>query len=218
MPLNMTFELYTYSQVAPGRSRNGDHIRVYESGKLLLLALSDGVGGRPCDAEASALLCQTVLRPFEEQDEWLPWRQMLGPALQEGFRQLYETEGACQGMRATLVLLAYDKTRKELLYFGSGDSELLLLSELGDTQLLTPASSFEPSLAQLPDKIQEFGRLSTGMAFALATDGFTDNRKAYRTELSLAVFSSDIHSRLDQLMALNRATQYDDMSLMVVRF
>lgn len=214
----MTSQLYTYSQSAPGRSRNGDHLRVYDSDKLLVLAVSDGVGGRPCDAEASALLCQTVLRPFEEQDEWLPWRQMLGLALQEGFRQLYKTEGPCQGMRSTLVLLAYDKARNELLYFGSGDSELLLLSEVGEAQLLTPASSFEPSLAQLPDKLQEFGRLSEGMAFALATDGFTDNREGYRTELRLAVFSPDMHGRLDQLMALNRATQYDDMSLAVLRF
>jgi len=214
----MTSQLYTYSQAALGRSRNGDHLRVYDGDKLLVLAVSDGVGGRPCDAEASALLCQTVLRPFEQQDEWLPWRQMLGPALQEGVRQLYETEGACQGMRATLVLLAYDKARNELLYFGSGDSELLLLSDVGEAQLLTPASSFEPSLALLPGKIQEFGRLSPGMAFALATDGFTDNREGYRTELRLAVFSPDMHNRLDQLMALNRATQYDDMSLAVLRF
>lgn len=212
----MTSQLYTYSQSASGRSRNGDHLGIYESDKLLVLVLSDGVGGRPCDAEASALLCQTVLRPFEEQDEWLPWRQMLGLALQEAFQQLYKTEGACKGMRATLTLLAYDKARNEMLYFNCGDSELLLLSEV-DTRLLTPASSFEPALEQIPDNIQAFGPLAPGMAFALASDGFTDNRKAYCTELRLAVFSPDMHSRLDQLMALNRATQYDDMSLAVLR-
>lgn len=217
MHLNMNSNLYTYSQSAPSRSRNGDHLRVYESDQLLLLALSDGVGGRPCDAEASALLCQTVLRPFEAQEEWLPWRQMLGPALQEAFQQLYDTDGPCKGMRATLTLLAYDKARNEMLYFGSGDSELLLLSE-EEVELLTPTSSFEPALEQIPDKIQEFGPLAPGMAFALASDGFTDNRTAYRTELRQTVFRSGMHSRLDQLMALNRATQYDDITLTVLRF
>lgn len=49
------------------------------------------------------------------------------------------------------------------------------------------------------------------------TDGITANRKAYQREIALVLRSADWESRLDQLMQLNKLTQSDDMTLMLLR-
>ncbi len=85
-------------------------------------------------------------------------------------------------------------------------------------QPLSTAASFEPGLYELPAMLREYGPPRPGLAFVLATDGLTDNRAGWQQELRLAIGQESLQDALQQLLALNRATQYDDLTLAVARF
>ena len=53
--------------MGPEKSRNGDHALVRNQGEgLVVLAVADGVGSRPCDWRASEVACATAVEGIEE--------------------------------------------------------------------------------------------------------------------------------------------------------
>lgn len=199
----------------PGRRENGDHLDWMEESDLFLGCVADGVGSRPCDWRASEQLCSDLLHFFREAGPPDDHRLRITSALQSAFARLYAAEPPCRGMRSTLTGLLLDKRERTFYYFGIGDSPLLYFEGDAVKQLTSP-SPFEPQLEDIPGLINQGGPLSPGAAFALLTDGISDNRPGYAAELRLAVRSSQPADRLEQFAQLYRLTQSDDMSILVI--
>lgn len=51
----------------------------------------------------------------------------------------------------------------------------------------------------------------------LMTDGISTNRKRYKEELELVVKSEDWKNKFEELMQLNQLTQFDDMTLILMK-
>ncbi len=199
----------------PGRRRNGDHLSIFEDEKLFIACVADGVAGRPCDYQAAKLASEGLIRHYLGNYRELGIRQGMAKSLCATFAELYATTGDCRGMRSTLLALIIDKQEKHFYYLGIGDSRLLYFRG-EEVKNLAPETPFEPALDSLSAQAKDGGPLLPGAAFALMTDGFADNRKGYVQELRLAIDSDAPEARLAQLMQLNRLTQYDDMTLVVV--
>lgn len=199
----------------PGRRENGDHLAWLEEAGLFLGCVADGVGSRPCDGRASKQLCTDFLHSFREAEPTgdLPLR--LAGALRSAFTRLYTAEAPCRGMRSTLTGLLLDKRARTFHYFGIGDSPLLYF-EGEQVRQLTYPSPFEPRPEAIPALIHSGGPFAPDSAFALLTDGISDNRPGYAAELRLAIRSEQPDDRLEQWVQLHRLTQSDDMSMLLV--
>ena len=119
-------------------------------------------------------------------------------------------------MLTTLVSVILDKVTMEYYYFGIGDS-LILKYENDTIEELTPECAFRIQPDILPSRLRDGGRLSPGTSFALMSDGISDNRKRFREEIALVLEAEEWEDKFAQLMQLNQLTQFDDMTLMLLR-
>jgi serine/threonine protein phosphatase PrpC len=198
------------------KPRNGDNYRFFEDEQAVIALVADGVGGNACDWKASEQACEDLVYFYQGAPPGTSVLDAVALSLRKTYARIYLTRGECEGMLTTLVGVVLEKTTCEYYYFGVGDSTILRCQGDGIEELPTQSGFYLP-IDKLPSRVQGGGPWDAETCFALMTDGITANRKAYQREIALVLRSTDWESRLDQLMQLNKLTQSDDMTLMLLR-
>jgi serine/threonine protein phosphatase PrpC len=199
-----------------GSLKNGDNYNFFEDNRVIIAVVADGVGGNACDWKASEQACEDLIRFYQGECGKVGIKEGIAQSLRKTYERIYKTEGKCEGMLTTLVAVVIAKETNEYFYFGIGDS-LILKFENEEIEELTPESPFRMEPDSLPSSVKSGGRLNENTSFALMTDGFSTNRKRYKEELRLVIESENWESRSEQIMQLNQLTQFDDMTLMLLK-
>lgn len=199
-----------------GKIKNGDHFSFYEDERIQLACVADGVGGNACDWKASEQACEDLAYFYKNEFADLGVREGIAQSLRKTYARIYWTKGPCEGMLTTLVSVAIDRQAGEYFYFGVGDS-LILKFEEGKIEELTPECGFRIQPDLLPSRVKSGGPLREGTCFALMSDGISTNRKNYRQEIALVLGSEDWERKFEEIMALNQVTQFDDMTLLLLK-
>jgi len=199
-----------------GKLKNGDNFNFYEDEHIIIATVADGVGGNACDWKASEQASQDLEYYYRNEFKDMGVKEGIAHSLMKTYARIYWTKGECEGMLTTLVSVIIDKKNNEYYYFGVGDS-LILKFENDTIEELTPECAFRIQPDVLPSRVRDGGQLGDDIAFALMSDGISDNRKNFKEELQLVVTSENWEDKFDQIMQLNALTQFDDMTLMVLR-
>ncbi len=199
-----------------GKIKNGDSHACYEDAAVLIALVADGVGGGACDWKAAGQACHDLIDYYRNEYHALGLQAGVAQSLRATLALIYAETGECAGMLTTLVGVAIDKRTRTYCYFGIGDS-LLLRYESDAVTELTPETDFVTAPDLLPECVKAGGALHADTAFALMTDGIHANRKGYRSEIALVLASDDWKGRLDEIMRLNQVTQFDDMTLLLLK-
>ena len=199
-----------------GRLNNGDNFIFYEDESVIIAAVADGVGGNACDWISSEQACHDLVGYFVNEYGHLGTKAGIAYSLMKTYTRIYATKGECEGMLSTLVSIILDKATNQYFYFGIGDS-LILKFENDTVEELTPESDFRMQPELLFQSVSDGGYLNSDTAFALMTDGISDNRKNFKSELALVLHSEEWETKLEQIMQLNQLTQFDDMTLMLLK-
>lgn len=199
-----------------GNLKNGDNHNFFEDGAVIIAVVADGVGGNACDWKASEKACEDLIAFYQREYFNLGIKEGIAQSLRKTYERIYETKGKCEGMLTTLIAVIVDKATKEYFYFGIGDS-LILKFENDEIEALTPESDFRIPLDLLPSTVKCGGQLTENTSFALMTDGISANRKRYQEELRLVIESENWEHKFEEIMQLNQLTQFDDMTLMLVK-
>lgn len=200
-----------------GKIPNGDSYQVYEDDAIFIGCVADGVGGRPCDWKASKEVCEDFVYYFNElrPDSGNPF-YTAQDSLRKTYAKLYHRGGACGGMLSTLVCVIIDKSTHAYFYLSIGDSKILRI-EAEKAVVISRETDFEIPIDLLPGYVQTGKELALNASFVLVSDGFWANRKAYDAELQFAVNGPDWKSSVAQLFEINKMTQFDDMTVMVIK-
>lgn len=199
-----------------GKLKNGDSHACYADADVLIALVADGVGGGACDWKASEQACHDLIAYYRNEYHALGLQAGVAQSLRAALARTYAETGECAGMLTTLVGVAIDKRARTYYYFGIGDS-LVLRYEADAVEELTPETEFVITPEWLPDYVKAGGVLQADTAFALMTDGIHANRKSYQSEIALVLASDDWKGRLDEIMRLNQVTQFDDMTLLLIK-
>ncbi|MGH1433784.1 MAG: protein phosphatase 2C domain-containing protein [Lewinella sp.] len=199
-----------------GSLTNGDSYNFFEDSTVTIAVVADGVGGNACDWKASEQACQDLVLFYQNEYRSLGIKEGIAHSLKKTYDKIYQTKGKCEGMLTTLIAIIIDKVTNEYFYFGIGDS-LILKFENDTIEELTPECAFKIHPDLLPSKVRDGGELTKNTSFALMTDGISTNRKRYREELALVLNSENWERKFDQIMQLNQLTQFDDMTLMLLK-
>jgi serine/threonine protein phosphatase PrpC len=199
-----------------GKVKNGDHFGFYEDERVQIACVADGVGGNACDWKASEQACEDLVYFYVNEFADLGVREGIAQSLRKTFARIYWTKGRCEGMLTTLVAVIIDRQSGEYFYFGIGDS-LILKFEEGAIEELTPECAFRIQPDLLPSRVKSGGQLKEGTCFALMSDGISANRKNYRQEIALVLGSENWESKFEEIMYLNQLTQFDDMTLLLLK-
>lgn len=208
-----------FAQTSPnkGKIQNGDSYKVYDDETIFIGCVADGVGGCSCDWKASKDICEDFIYYFNEfRQKSSNTYYVVQDSLRKSYAKLYFTKGECEGMLSTLVCVVIDKLTKEYFYLSIGDSKILLI----DAEKLVEISKetdFRIPIDLLPNYVKIGNGLALNISFVLMSDGFWANRKGYETELQLAISSPDWKSRMSQLFEINKMSQFDDMTVMVIQ-
>jgi serine/threonine protein phosphatase PrpC len=200
----------------PGKLKNGDNYNYFEDESIIIAVVADGVGGNACDWKASEQASEDLSYYYKSEFKTLGVREGIAQSLRKTYARIYWTKGKCEGMLTTLIAVVIDKETNEYFYFGIGDS-LILKYENDEIEELTPECAFRIQPNLLPSRIRDGGKLNKNTSFALMTDGISTNRKRYKEELSLVVNSENWENKFEEIMQLNQLTQFDDMTLMLLK-
>jgi serine/threonine protein phosphatase PrpC len=199
-----------------GKRKNGDTFLFYENKSLIIAIVADGVGGKPFDWKASRQVCDDFLDFFVQDDSNSNILAKLNISLEKTFSKLYSTNDEHKGMLSTLVSLVIDKVKHEYYHVCVGDSEILKFENDEITKLTSPTEFVVPR-NQLLEMAQFGGFFKSKTSFALMTDGFTENRKNYKNELGFIIEKEGFEHHFESLFSLNQLTQFDDMTLMIIK-
>ena len=199
-----------------GKLNNGDNYNFFEDDFVIIAIVADGVGGNVCDWKASEQACEDLVYYYKNEFNNLGVKEGIAQSLRKTYARIYWTKGKCEGMLTTLVSVIIDKGTNEYFYFGIGDS-LILKYENNEIEELTPECDFRIQPDILPSRIKNGGKLNKDTFFALMTDGISTNRKRYKYEIDLVLKSNDWENKFEELMQLNQLTQFDDMTLMLLK-
>lgn len=199
-----------------GSLTNGDAYNFFEDSAVTIAVVADGVGGNPCDWKASEQACQDLVSFYQDEYSNLGVKEGIAHSLRKTYDKIYQTKGKCERMLTTLIAIIINKVTNEYFYFGIGDS-LILKFENDTMEELTPECAFKIQPDLLPSKVRDGGKLNKNTSFALMTDGISTNRKRYREELALVLKSENWERKFDEIMQLNQLTQFDDMTLMLLK-
>jgi len=122
-------EAVVHGLAAPGKSRNGDfgEVREVDEGKVVLLAIADGVTTRPSDWMASQTACEAALATFTAAAG--SYADRLHAAVTHAHEAVASLEGGHKGAICTLVLVAWERGQDEFHYVNVGDSRLHVVSD-----------------------------------------------------------------------------------------
>ena len=109
--------------MGPEKSRNGDHALVRNQGEgLVVLAVADGVGSRPCDWRASEVACSSALEGIEEASG--PLEGQIEAGIRKAHWTVGRETGRCEGMLAAVALAAWPRGSEEVVFAGVGDTRI----------------------------------------------------------------------------------------------
>lgn len=209
-------EVYKKSIPNKGKLKNGDSLSIYEDDTIFIGCVADGVGGCPCDYKASEQVCGDLIYYYLNEFRLLGVKEGIANSLRKTFARLYWTKGECEGMLSTLVSLVIDKTTNEYFSISVGDSKILEVHQSSHVEL-----SRETEFRVQPDLLFSFvfehGKLSNQHGFALMSDGFWANKKSHESDLAYLLSSEKTEEYFEQIMSLYQKTQFDDMTLMVIK-
>jgi serine/threonine protein phosphatase PrpC len=210
-------DYFVQTQANEGKLKNGDSYQVYEDEMVFIGCVADGVGGCSCDWRASKEICEDFIFYFNEyRQSSSNLNHILQDSLRKSYAKLYWTKGECEGMLSTMVCIVNDKINKEYFFLSIGDSKILLLQSDKIAEI-SQETDFKIPINLLPNYVKIGGKLTVDTSFVLLSDGFWANRKAYEIELQIAINSPDWKSRMTQLFEINKISQFDDMTVMVVK-
>lgn len=109
----------------PHKIRSGDfcNYKFYKQEELLVLTLSDGVGGSPCDWKVSKIICNRFLEEFDNKcDEEI--QMQIVKIIDKVNKEILNEAGTCQGMKSTFCLVVWDFQRNQICYTNIGDSRI----------------------------------------------------------------------------------------------
>ncbi len=199
-----------------GKLKNGDNYNFFEDDSVAMAIVADGVGGNACDWKASEQACEDLVFFYNSEFKSIGVKEWIAQRLRKTYAKIYRTKGKCEGMLTTLIAVIIDKKTNKYYYFGIGDS-LILKFENDTIEELTPECAFRIQPDLLPSRIRSGGKLKKNTCFALMTDGISTNRKRYKEELALVINSENWENKFEEIMQLNQLTQFDDMTLMLLK-
>jgi serine/threonine protein phosphatase PrpC len=210
-------DYFVQTQPNKGKLKNGDSYQVYEDEMFFIGCVADGVGSCSCDWKASKEICEDFVYYFNEfRQSSSNLTYILQDSLKKAYAKLYLTKGECEGMLSTMVCVVIDKSKKEYFFLGIGDSKILFVQSDKISEI-SQETDFKIPIDLLPNYVKIGGNLISDTNFVLISDGFWTNRKAYEIELQIAINSPDWKSRMTQLFEINKISQFDDMTVMVIK-
>ena len=208
-----------YQSIArSGKPRNGDCANVFEDDCVFIGAVADGVSGNPCDWKASTQMCADLVYYYNEEFRGMGVEAGIAHSLRKSYARLYYEKGRCAGMLTTLSSVIVDKAENCYYHVNVGDSRILRFSSDRTPLQVSEESEFRIPVDVLLNCVIPGGPIDDVGSFALMTDGFWANRSGFERELALVLDGAELDGKLDELMQLNRVTQSDDMTLMLIRF
>ena len=122
-PASHRCEHASRSVKGPEKTRNGDHALVRDQGEgLVVLAVADGVGSRPCDWRASEVACSSAVEGIEEASGSLEGQIAAG--IRKAHWKISRETGRCEGMLAAIVVAAWPQGSDEVVFAGVGDARI----------------------------------------------------------------------------------------------
>ena len=179
--------------------------------QTVLLALADGVGGRPGGGTAAQLAIETV----EIEGARLAQR---GERLWPGFFRALDDALAAHQDAGQTTLIGLTLTPQKLVGASVGDSEVWWITSEGHFDL-TEAQKRKPSLGTAAEPVPFTLKLTRPGTLLLASDGlfkYTDPLAVTEAVRGAA----DVEAAADALVALASAPAgrfYDDLALILVR-
>lgn len=234
------FDIYSDSVAHGDKGRSGDHlaVRKFDSDRIVLLAVADGVGSHRCDWLASRTACQSVSETFEKATD--PLEERLRRSILRAHRDIRSATGDASGMLSTLVTVAWPCAEDWFLWAGIGDSRIyrfsgredLLLTEddvgrvilrLNNEVVLSSgapvfSAGLTKALGQGEDLQFEVRKCEflPGESVALATDGM-HGKGTFLSSLREALHREDMGTVVPSLVRQCSSSNQDDAALVVLR-
>jgi len=232
------FETEHYSLAERGKGRCGDHVVVRVADPYVVLAVSDGVGSRPCDWLASQTTCNELVEHFVSGNTSMPER--LRHSVESAHRIVQSQSGDCTGMLATLVVAVWKTGDDHAHIVSVGDSRIYLASATAIAQVSTDDSSAEVykrfgkphivagAAVTFPVITKAIGQLqplsieveeipfAPGESIILATDGMY-HASSFEARLLTAVRTSSLADGISHLFRLCADEFADDATIAIVR-
>ncbi len=239
----LPYELISACRKYPEKHKCGDAVnyRYLTDQNVLIVALADGVGSKPCDWKASAYTCETLCSYLEEHLDTKDIPLSLEKAIHRVNQQVVSYEGNCRYMMSTLVVVIWDFLNKMLYYDSIGDSRIYTIHKKHIAQL--SKDEVKTVLRRKPD-----GKLmiSSGSTFVsegitnaigssemqthvnsittqeiqailLASDGFYNCKSSFERDIQRLVSSLSLESEKENLLNSYKEFQTDDMSFALAR-
>lgn len=242
MSTSTHYEIAGASIPLKGKSRNGDHFKVATTPQgTAILVVADGVGSAPCDHLASELSCTlAVAELLKASTESWPIR--IEAAVRAANAELLLQDGACAGLKCTVVLAVWDSSADELHYTSLGDSRLY--ARIAGTWKALTTDQRKAVVRRGPDgkplrmagavviaegvthvlgvhlnEPIEVTTISTHdiSAVALCTDGFLDTPSDPEEVLESLMRASDLEAGLTRAIKDLTEFQRDDLTLLCAR-
>jgi serine/threonine protein phosphatase PrpC len=223
----------------PSSAKCGDSFAMSmdsESG-LVMLAVSDGVSGTPCDWRASEVACETVLNAFEKSPHVEKIPEFV--ALAHNAVRSDSTPG-CRGMLSSLSLAIVDPTKGAFFYTNVGDSLIMKGPERNLVQITTDDTTYisikKDGGALMQSGVPVFARgvtrclgqeddldvtvfedsLNRTDLLILASDGVSKD-PAFSVRLGDILAAGHWESHLDDFLAECAHENRDDATLIILR-
>lgn len=121
------FETFSTSLAKADKPKNGDacdYTVLLDNGKIVAMALADGVGSKPCDYLASATAVQAFLTHFADNNTQTNIKTRMQAACVHANHQVHRSPADCTGMLTTFVAVVLNTAHNELYYTSVGDSRV----------------------------------------------------------------------------------------------
>lgn len=128
--INSKFGLISRAQCDRGKSHCGDCVMtgVDNTGRYVIMVLSDGVGSRHHDYIASQTACESFMESFLNANDMELEERFIFALKQADQDVSFPSDASHKGMMATLVAVVWDTENDKVLFDTIGDSRLYLYS------------------------------------------------------------------------------------------
>ena len=167
--MSNSYEIVGFSQIEKNKGKCGDYYayKVFND-ELVVMALSDGVGSKPCDWLASKTTCEKFLVKIEEKLSNGFDPNCLLQVCSEVDKYVSNPPGDCKGMMSTLVAVIWNIHNDFLHFINVGDSRIYKVSK---EDAITQISTDDLKPVNIRDKQ---GNLILSGGFTVARTGLTN--------------------------------------------
>lgn len=241
--MDKKFDIFGISQIEKDKSKCGDYFlyNIFHD-KFIVLALSDGVGSRPCDWLASKTTCEKFIEIIGEKINNNFDTNDLVHICKEVDKFVSNPPDNCKGMMSTLVAVIWNIEDNFLHYINVGDSRIYKISK--DDEIVQ-ISSDDLKAVNIRDKngklilsggftvtrsglTNVFGLLNLkitpqkcefncGDTIVLASDGFYNCCPSFNSDVLNVSHSINLNESVSKLIHYYRDYQNDDSTVLVLR-